>query len=1113
LIGEIDTASSADRARVLANLSETAGALVHNLQDERVGAVRLLGAGGEQVDERAAAYAEVQLLVDQADLAFQSQSDTLAEVPDSYRELLGTVYGQLAQLPQTRGQVTNGGIGIIAVTAFYEDTIRNLISLRDLAAQLAAETTDTALSDRMRATVAVSQAKEFLSQRRVVGHVVLIRGAYNPYLRTAYIGAEAGLQQSLQVFNVVATDSDLALLDEALGGAEARQSQLYQGNLNSLDSGSLQNLPWDADTWDEALSAHSEKMREAERELDAVVAADATVVRDAATQQVLVQAGALLAVLLIAILLAWLVARSMVRSLRNLRQGALSVAQYGLPQAVARLRDPSLSTQLSPGQVASQIAEPLPVRSKDEFGQVAEAFNVVHLEAVRTAAEQAQLRSSVAAMFVNLARRSQILVDRLIGQLDRLERGEEDPDRLADLFQLDHLATRMRRTDENLLVLAGADSTRVQRDPAGMLDVLRAAQSEVEQYTRIEFGVIDRDLEVAAHAVNDLVHLVAELLDNATVFSPPDSHVLVEARRIGDRAVLYVQDRGLGLSADQLADINERLATPPLVDVAVSRMMGLVVVARLAARHGVKVELRPAAERGTIADVTLPSSVLVPRALVGRPEPPPVRLEPIGEQLALESGPSAGAFAGPPGTGSPPPGPATAGTGFRSMPNQPPASFPPPPFTSPFASPPPGFASPPPADDPARHPGQPAFTPHPRIRSGGSRLPAWSDLVGATGHNGAEMSPGGSAAGPVPPAPPAVPPPAAPTSPSTPAPLPRRRPDSSPMTDRQLPSGAPSGPFGSGPSSAPSAPPPPGDGIPRQRPGIPAPAAPPPWPPVGPPVPTGAPPAPVGGPGDQRTDDGQVNGGSPESRRELFVASDQTAEIPRPYTPPPPAPPAPVGDQTMELPIFRELESVWFRAKRPAETGPGPDRDRRAEPVTASESESGTVATASRDRAEVLGTNATGRAAVREPAPAESSAPVPSGADFGPASSAGAARPDAVLDQVPGAATVGAGSGAQDDWRTAADDGWRAASSAARPAAEEVTPAGLPKRRPMAQLVPGGVDREPATATGQRRSPEAVRGLLSAYHRGVQRGRGHTTDDDMGGSGGSQSTQAGKEQT
>jgi signal transduction histidine kinase len=291
--------------------------------------------------------------------------------------------------------------------------------------------------------------------------------------------------------------------------------------------------------------------RNVETQLDARIVKEATALRDEVNRKVFIETSVLLGLLLLAILFAWLVARSMARSLRELRQGALSVAQFGLPHAVNRLRDPTLHQSLTPAQVADQVAEPLPVRSRDEFGQVTEAFNAVHLEAVRTAAEQAALRSSVATMFVNLARRSQILVDRLIGHLDRLERGEEDPDRLAELFQLDHLATRMRRNDENLLVLAGADSTRVQREPAALIDVLRAAQSEVEHYTRIEFGMIDRDIEVAAHAVNDMVHLVAELFDNATAFSPPNSTVLVEARHVGDGAILSVEDRGIGIRNHQ----------------------------------------------------------------------------------------------------------------------------------------------------------------------------------------------------------------------------------------------------------------------------------------------------------------------------------------------------------------------------------------------------------------------------------------------------------------------------------------------------------------------------------------------------------------------------------
>src|SRR5262249_13443405 len=383
------------------------------------------------------------------------------------------------------------------------------------------------------------------------------------------------------------------------------------------------------------------------------------------------------------------VARSMARALRDLRQGALAVAQYGLPQAVARLRDPALSTHSSPAGVAMQIAEPLPVRRRGEVRPVTEAFNAGPPAAGRAAAAP---RSSGATMFAHLARRSQILVDRLIGHLDRLERGEQDPDRRRELFQLDHLATRMRRNDENLLVLAGADSTRIQREPAALMDVLRAAQSEVEHYTRIEFGVIDQDIEVAAHAVNDLVHLVAELFANATAFSPPDTTITVEARRLGDRAVLQVEDRGIGMSPEQYAELNERLATPPMVDVAVSRMMGLVVVARLAARHGVKTELRPARERGTVADVVMPSGVLVPRALAGRTQMPagfPAAMRPPGipagplsppprpnspPPLALESAP-----ANLPPWGAPPPMPAPswqADSGSRPTP-------------SPYAAPPP----------------------------------------------------------------------------------------------------------------------------------------------------------------------------------------------------------------------------------------------------------------------------------------------------------------------------------------------------------------------------------------------------------------------------------------
>ncbi|WP_157527637.1 sensor histidine kinase, partial [Micromonospora rosaria] len=599
LIDHLDTLNNANRAGDLANLTGYSGDLVNSLQDERTSAVLLLGAApGPPKEQYREAYNRVNQQVDRAKVPYSRQRAEVGDLPANLEGLLDRIDQNLTDLPGTRSQVFNGRLKLTDAVRSYEVLIKDLLDIRDSAAQLAG---DNDLGERMRAAAATAQSKEWLSKRRVVVHRALIQQALTPALREDYIATGTGQQQFLESFFTVANQSEEEFYTQTVAGPDRREADKYNGWIKSNSTDSMAGAPFGADQWDAAMTANAALIRTVEAKLDGDVVRQADAIRSDVQRQVFFETGLLLSMLLLAILFAYLVARSMARSLRELRQGALNVAQYGLPHAVSRLRDPQVTGQLSPAQLANQIAEPLPVRSRDEFGQVTEAFNAVHLEAVRTAAEQAALRASVATMFVNLARRSQILVDRLIGHLDRLERGEEDPDRLAELFQLDHLATRMRRNDENLLVLAGADSTRVQREPAALIDVLRAAQSEVEHYTRIEFGVIDRDIEVAAHAVNDLVHLVAELFDNATAFSPPDSQVMVEARRVGEQASLYVEDRGIGISREQLLDFNERLATPPQVDVAVSRMMGLVVVARLASRHGVRVELRPGADRGTVA--------------------------------------------------------------------------------------------------------------------------------------------------------------------------------------------------------------------------------------------------------------------------------------------------------------------------------------------------------------------------------------------------------------------------------------------------------------------------------------------------------------------------------
>ena len=355
--------------------------------------------------------------------------------------------------------------------------------------------------------------------------------------------------------------------------------------------------------WDKGIDAKLAAMQDTEQFVAGNIVNRATQLQQSAQRTALAYIIITVIVLLIVLLAALLVARSLVLPLRRLRAGALDIASAQLPERVRLLSE-------SPESAASMEVAPINVTSQDEIGQVARAFDRVHSEAVRLAGEQALLRSSFNAMFVNLSRRSQTLIERLARMIDTLEQNEDDPDRLGSLFAMDHLVTRMRRNSENLLLLAGHENPRKWSDSVPLADIARAATSEIEQYNRVSLS-IPPGVSVIGQAVSDVVHLLAELVENATIFSPKDTQVHVSVQELTSGGVLIeVIDKGIGVSDARLTDMNWRLDNPPTIDVSVSRHMGLFAVARLAERHRVRVRLRPAPPQGLSALVWLPDGVI-----------------------------------------------------------------------------------------------------------------------------------------------------------------------------------------------------------------------------------------------------------------------------------------------------------------------------------------------------------------------------------------------------------------------------------------------------------------------------------------------------------------------
>ncbi|MEU9112708.1 nitrate- and nitrite sensing domain-containing protein [Streptomyces sp. NPDC048483] len=311
-----------------------------------------------------------------------------------------------------------------------------------------------------------------------------------------------------------------------------------------------------------------------------------------------------LAGVLLSLLISVKIGRRLVVELEELRNDALRVAGRDLPESLRLLY---AGKPVDIDAVAPRDGDR--ATGRDEVGQVGEALVAVHRTALKAAADRAEALSGISGVYVSLARRSQLLLHRQLALLDTMERRTEDPVELEDLFRLDHLTTRMRRHAESLIILSGAAPGRGWRRPVPLLDVVRAAVAEAEDFARVEVSAV-ADARLTGGAVADLTHLLAELVENAVMFSPPHTKVQVRAERVGTGIALEIQDRGLGMGKEALAEANRRIADADEIDLLDTEQLGLFVVNRLAHRQKVQVALQPSVYGGVTAVVLLPDALL-----------------------------------------------------------------------------------------------------------------------------------------------------------------------------------------------------------------------------------------------------------------------------------------------------------------------------------------------------------------------------------------------------------------------------------------------------------------------------------------------------------------------